>query len=443
MANRIACPHCGNDFNISDGEYAQLLSQVRTAEFEQEIRDRLMRDEAAWQEKAQHILAQRLHEQEKAFQAQLAEQQTALQVALNAQQQARVQFDSHLQHKVSEQARQHEQQLAAQEKTILQLQNQLQQADLQHAQALTAAVAEVEKERDAAKNALLLQQEQARLAAQASEREWQNRLKAADEQVEFYKNFKARQSTKAIGESLEAFAEAEFNKVRHLAFPNAYFEKDNDAAGGSKGDFIYRECDETGMEILSIMFEMKNEADDTAKKHKNEDFFAKLDRDRREKSCEYAVLVSMLEADSEYYNTGIADVGHRYEKMYVVRPQYFIQLIGLLRNAALNALKYKKELALVREQNVDVAQFEEHLEAFKSAFARNYELASKKFKIAIEEIDKTISHLQKTKEALLSSENNLRLANNKAEDISIKKLVRHNPTMKAKFDALKQDEQAT
>lgn len=436
MNHTLVCPHCRSHFNISDDAYAQLLSQIRTAEFEHEIQTRLMRDEAAWQEKAQHELQRRLFEQEKAFQAQLAEQQTALQVALNAQQQKAAQFDSQLQQMASEQARQYEQKMAAHEKTILQLQNQLQQADLRHAQALMQAVSDVEKQRDAANNALILQQQQHQLAQEATTREWQSRLTAAEEQIEFYKNFKARQSTKAVGESLEVFAESEFNKVRHLAFPNAYFEKDNDASGGNKGDFIYRECDEDGVEMISIMFEMKNEADETVKKQKNEAFFAKLDRDRRDKNCEYAVLVSMLEADSDYYNTGIVDVSHRYEKMYVVRPQYFIQLIGLLRNAAINTLKYRKELALMREQNLDVTHFEENLENFKSAFARNYELASKRFHLAIEEIDKTIVHLQKTKEALLSSENNLRLANNKAEDITIKKLVRNNPTMKAKFDAL-------
>ena len=247
---------------------------------------------------------------------------------------------------------------------------------------------------------------------------------------------KAKLSTKMVGESLEQHCMTEFNRIRMTAFPNAYFEMDNDARTGSKGDFIFRECDERGNEIISIMFEMKNENETTASKHKNEDFLKELDKDRREKKCEYAVLVSLLEADDEYYNTGIVDVSYRYEKMYVIRPQFFIQIITLLRNAAMNSLKYKAELAIVREQNIDITHFEENMEAFKTAFARNYELASRKFQSAIEEIDKTIAHLQRTKEALLSSENNLRLANDKAEDLTIKKLTRGNPTMRAKFDEL-------
>jgi len=248
---------------------------------------------------------------------------------------------------------------------------------------------------------------------------------------------KAKLSTKMIGETLEQHCETEFNKLRATAFQNAYFEKDNDARSGSKGDFIYKETDEAGNEIISIMFEMKNEGDETATKKKNEDFFKELDKDRNEKKCEYAVLVTMLEAESEYYNTGIVDVSHKYPKMYVVRPQFFIPIITLLRNAAMNSLKYKAELALVRNQNIDITNFEEKINQFKEGFARNYDLASRKFQTAIDEIDKTIIHLQKTKEALLSSDNNLRLANQKAEDLTIKKLTHGNPTMKAKFDELK------
>ncbi|HCO21234.1 MAG TPA: DUF2130 domain-containing protein, partial [Flavobacteriaceae bacterium] len=251
------------------------------------------------------------------------------------------------------------------------------------------------------------------------------------------KDMKAKLSTKMIGETLEQHCETEFNKLRATAFQNAYFEKDNDARSGSKGDFIYKETDEAGNEIISIMFEMKNEGDETATKKKNEDFFKELDKDRNEKKCEYAVLVTMLEAESEYYNTGIVDVSHKYPKMYVVRPQFFIPIITLLRNAAMNSLKYKAELALVRNQNIDITNFEEKINQFKEGFARNYDLASRKFQTAIDEIDKTIIHLQKTKEALLSSDNNLRLANQKAEDLTIKKLTHGNPTMKAKFDELK------
>lgn len=266
-------------------------------------------------------------------------------------------------------------------------------------------------------------------------------LQTKDEQIAYYKDFKLKQSTKMIGESLEQHCEIEFNKLRATGFQNAYFEKDNDARTGSKGDYIYRELDENGVEIISIMFEMKNENDKTATKHKNEDFLKELDKDRNEKHCEYAVLVSMLEPENELYNTGIVDKSHRYPKMYVIRPQFFISMITILRNAALNSMQYKNELQLVRNQNIDITNFEESMNDFKQKFSRNYELASKKFNIAIEEIDKTISHLQKTKEALLSSERQLQLANNKAEDLTIKRLTRNNPTMKQKFDELKKDNQ--
>ncbi len=266
-------------------------------------------------------------------------------------------------------------------------------------------------------------------------------LQTKDEQIAYYKDFKLKQSTKMIGESLEQHCEIEFNKLRATGFQNAYFEKDNDARTGSKGDYIYRELDENGVEIISIMFEMKNENDKTATKHKNEDFLKELDKDCNEKHCEYAVLVSMLEPENELYNTGIVDKSHRYPKMYVIRPQFFIPMITILRNAALNSMQYKNELQLVRNQNIDITNFEESMNDFKQKFSRNYELASKKFNIAIEEIDKTISHLQKTKEALLSSERQLQLANNKAEDLTIKRLTRNNPTMKQKFDELKKDNQ--
>lgn len=266
-------------------------------------------------------------------------------------------------------------------------------------------------------------------------------LQTKDEQIAYYKDFKLKQSTKMIGESLEQHCEIEFNKLRATGFQNAYFEKDNDARTGSKGDYIYRELDENGVEIISIMFEMKNENDKTSTKHKNEDFLKELDKDRNEKNCEYAVLVSMLEPENELYNTGIVDKSHRYPKMYVIRPQFFIPMITILRNAALNSMQYKNELQLVRNQNIDITNFEESMNDFKQKFSRNYELASKKFNIAIEEIDKTISHLQKTKEALLSSERQLQLANNKAEDLTIKRLTRNNPTMKQKFDELKKDNQ--
>lgn len=276
----------------------------------------------------------------------------------------------------------------------------------------------------------------AQLKEQTLKESYEEKLKGKDEQIAYYKDFKAKQSTKMVGETLEQHCEIEFNKLRATGFQNAYFEKDNDAKSGSKGDFIFKEFSDDGTEFISIMFEMKNEMDETATKHKNEDFFKELDKDRNEKKCEYAVLVSLLEADNELYNTGIVDVSYRYPKMYVIRPQFFIPMITLLRNASLNALQYKQELAVIRNQNIDISHFEEDMNEFKDKFSRNYRLASEKFKKAIDEIDKTIDHLQKTKDALLSSENNLRLANNKAEELSIKKLTRNNPTMAAKFAEL-------
>jgi len=270
--------------------------------------------------------------------------------------------------------------------------------------------------------------------------QYENQLKAKDEQIEYYKDLKAKQSTKMVGESLEQHCMNQFNSIRMTAFPRAYFEKDNDARTGSKGDFIFRESSEDGTEFISIMFEMKNEMETTATKHKNEDFFKELDKDRREKKCEYAVLVSLLESDSDLYNNGIVDVSYKYDKMYVIRPQFFIPMITLLRNAALNSLKYQRELQIVRNQQLDLMNFENNMQEFKDAFGRNYRLASEKFQTAIAEIDKTISHLEKTKQALLSSENNLRLANNKAEDLSIKKLTRNAPTVKEMFDDISRSE---
>lgn len=328
-------------------------------------------------------------------------------------------------------------QLAEKDKQLQELMARLDKMQLEHEHQLQKELANLEKERDSAKNQLILQEKESQLALTALESDYQVQLKAANEQVEFYKNFKAQQSTKAIGESLEIYAETEFNKVRAYAFPRAQFGKDNTVSGsGSKGDFIFREADENGVEFISIMFEMKNEADATKTKHKNSDFYKELDKDRREKKCEYAVLVSMLEADSDYFNTGIVDVSHEYEKMYVIRPQFFIQLIGLLRNAALNSLSYKQELALIREQNIDITNFEDDLNAFKIAFAKNYQSASTNFWKAIDEIDKAIKRMEEVKKFLTTSENQLRLANNKLDDVSVKKLTRKNPTMKAKFDAL-------
>lgn len=318
------------------------------------------------------------------------------------------------------------------------LRSQILAADSDKKLALVEAVGTLERERDTLSSELRARDTEKQLLETSLKQQFAVELKSKDDMIAYYKDMKAKLSTKMVGETLELHCETEFNKLRATAFPNAYFEKDNDASSGSKGDYIYREADEHGTEILSIMFEMKNEGDETATKKKNEDFLKELDKDRREKNCEYAILVSMLEADSELYNTGIVDTSHRFEKTYVIRPQFFIPMITLLRNAAMNSLKFKKELALVREQNVDITNFEESMEKFKSDFGRNYDLAGRKFTEAIDGIDKTIKQLEKTKASLLSSENNLRLANNKAQELTIKKLTRGNPTMAEKFKDISQ-----
>ncbi|MCP1639310.1 hypothetical protein J2T50_001007 [Streptococcus gallinaceus] len=420
--NQIKCPHCGTAFQVNETEYSELLSQVRTAEFEQEIHDRLAREVALVEEKAKNQQQESLGKKDAEIQALEAK------IANFGTEKALV---------AKETEQQLSSQLAEKDKQLQELMARLDKMQLEHEHQLQKELANLEKERDSAKNQLILQEKESQLALTALESDYQVQLKAANEQVEFYKNFKAQQSTKAIGESLEIYAETEFNKVRAYAFPRAQFGKDNTVSGsGSKGDFIFREADENGVEFISIMFEMKNEADATKTKHKNSDFYKELDKDRREKKCEYAVLVSMLEADSDYFNTGIVDVSHEYEKMYVIRPQFFIQLIGLLRNAALNSLSYKQELALIREQNIDITNFEDDLNAFKIAFAKNYQSASTNFGKAIDEIDKAIKCMEEVKKFLTTSENQLRLANNKLDDVSVKKLTRKNPTMKAKFDAL-------
>ena len=416
MTHNITCPHCGTAFQVNETEYSQLLAQVRGAEFDKEIHERLARETELLAQRAENDLQARLSDKDKEILELTAKLDT---------------FASQTELELSSA-------ISKKDQEIQELKAQLGQIGLAKDLELQQAVAQVEKERDAAQNALVLQEQKQELALATTRQEYEVRLKAADEQVEFYKNFKAQQSTKAIGESLEQFAEAEFNKVRSYAFPRAKFAKDNEVSvSGSKGDFIFRDFDESGLEFISIMFEMKNEADTTKTKHKNADFFKELDKDRREKKCEYAVLVSMLEADNDYYNTGIVDVSHEYEKMYVIRPQFFIQLIGILRNAALNSLQYQQELALVKEQNIDITHFEEDLEIFKNAFAKNYQSASNNFQKAIDEIDKAIKRMEAVKAALTTSENQLRLANNKLDDVSVKKLTRNNPTMKAKFEALK------
>ena len=437
--NEIKCPHCQTVFTIDENSYADIVSQVRNKEFAEDVHKQL--EFAKKQFETEKALAKeqekRLYDEERAnFEQKILSLELALKNAdvkeeknvqealhqkekeFNALQAELDQLKQQLQFKEVELSQKFQEDLHAKERTILELK---QEKELQ------------QKEQEVQQTAL---KEKYELELRSKKDQFELELKAKDEAIAFYKDFKAKQSTKMVGESLEQHCEIEFNRLRMTAFPRAEFGKDNDAKTGSKGDYIYREYDENGIEILSIMFEMKNENDETATKKKNEHFFKELDKDRHEKQCEYAILVSLLEADNELYNTGIVDVSYQYPKMYVVRPQFFIPIITLLRNAALNSLQYKQELALMRDQHIDITHFEEDLETFKKGFARNYELASKKFQSAIDEIDKTIKSLEKTKAALLSSENNLRLANNKAEDLTVKKLVKNNPTMKQRFEEL-------
>ena len=431
--NEIICPHCHKAFKVDEAGYADILKQVRDHQFEEELHNRLALAEKDKQSAIQ-IAEAKVRE---ALQEQLAQKETAL-IQLKSEK------DAELAQKLAQKETEVANLKAEKTNELTQLKAQLDNAEVAKKLAITEAVQKIEKERDNLLNEVKTKELEKENIENSLKQQFSTELKNKDEIIKYkddeiarVKDMKAKLSTKMIGETLEQHCETEFNKLRATAFQNAYFEKDNDARSGSKGDFIYKETDEAGNEIISIMFEMKNEGDETATKKKNEDFFKELDKDRNEKKCEYAVLVTMLEADSEYYNTGIVDVSHKYPKMYVVRPQFFIPIITLLRNAAMNSLKYKAELALVRNQNIDITNFEEKINQFKEGFARNYDLASRKFQTAIDEIDKTIIHLQKTKEALLSSDNNLRLANQKAEDLTIKKLTHGNPTMKAKFDELK------
>ena len=421
--NEIKCPNCGEVFTVNESQYSKLLSQVRTAEFDKEIHERIRQKLALAEQKAINEQQEKLAKKDQ----EIAQLQNQIQ-----------QFDTEKELAKKEVEQTASQSLLEKEKEVQALENQLATLRLEHENQLQKALSSIESERKELQHQLLLQEKENELNLASVEREYKTELRLANEQVELYKNFKAQQSTKEIGESLERYAESEFNKVRSFAFPNAYFEKDNKVSErGSKGDFIFRDFDENGLEFISIMFEMKNEADGTKSKHKNADFYKELDKDRREKNCEYAVLVSMLEADDNSFNTGIVDVSHVYEKMYVVRPQFFIQIIGLLRNAALNSLKYKQELALIREQNIDITHFEEDLDAFKVAFAKNYNLASDHFSKAIDQIDNTINSMEKVRDLLMKSKKQLHFANNKLDAVSVKKLTRKNPTMKAKFDALK------
>lgn len=539
--NEIKCPHCGKVFQVDERGFADILRQVRTAEFDKEIaqREGMLQEQNAQavklavakaQQDAQAETAQRdariaeletrlaaeKREREQAEKSSQIEHANELEAALARKQAEIVQLqadvkklsadhdaqnriakaeherllsdataqrdaeiaalrqqissqESAFKQQLESQVQQYSQKIAADkaesarvaaeesaklQQTIVaqkqQLESQTQQFKAEKELAVSEARAAAERQRDELAAQVKLQEAQAAQERAALREKMTNELAAKDELIKYkdeeiarVKEMKARLSTKMVGESLERHCETEFNKIRATAFPHAYFEKDNDVVDGTKGDFVFRETDPaTGEEVVSIMFEMKNENDETRTKHKNEDFFAKLDSDRKKKGCEYAVLCTMLEPENELYNEGIVDVSYRYEKMYVIRPQFFIPIISILRNAALSALQYKTELAEVRNQNIDITNFENSMEDFKTKFARNYDLASRKFQTAIDEIDKTIDHLQKTKEALLGSERNLRLANDKAQDLTIKKLTRKNPTMKAKFAALKEGENA-
>lgn len=426
---QIKCPHCHEVFTVDESGYAAIAGQVRNAEFDKELRER----EAQIRKEKDGELKLVQSQAQNSMQVKAAEYER--QIA-----QMRARLDALTKDKDVEIERAQAALRLENERLKSQIRADEQGKQLAISTAIAAQKDELfEKDRQIMRlqSSLSEAQKDAALQMQAAKQNFAVQLKAKDETIEFYKDLKARMSTKMIGETLERHCETEFNRLRATAFQNAYFEKDNDAGTGSKGDYIFRESTPDGTEFISVMFEMKNEADATATKHKNEDFFKELDKDRTEKKCEYAVLVSMLESDSELYNTGIVDVSHKYPKMYVIRPQFFIPIITLLRNAALNSVYYRRQVAELKNQNVDISNFEAEMNEFKEKFGRNYELASKKFQTAIDEIDKTIDHLQKTKDALLSSENNLRLANNKAQDLSVKRLTRNNPTMQKKFDDLK------
>ena len=390
--NEIKCPKCGTVFQINENDYSLIVKQIRDSEFDKEMSVR-----------------------EKVFEK---DKENLIKITKSN----------------------YENELIKKDAEIDKLKQELKLQETKQELSIKDAISKKDKTIDELKNKISLNETEYLLKEKNIKDSYEEKIKNKDEQIAYYKDFKARQSTKMIGESLEVHCNNEFNKLRPL-FKNAYFEKDNDARSGSKGDFIFKDYDEYGSEIVSIMFEMKNEADTTSTKHKNEDFFKELDKDRKEKKCEYAVLVSLLEIDNDYYNDGIVDVSYKYDKMYVIRPQFFIPLITLIRNAALNTLEYKKELQIIRNQNIDISHFEENMNKFKENFGRNYKLASDKFFKAIDEIDKTIDHLQKTKEALLSSENNLRLANNKAEELTIKKLTHNNDTMTKLFEEAKKEKE--
>ncbi len=461
--HEIICPHCGKAFKIDEAGYADILKQVRDGDFEKQLHDRLELAEQDKQSAVELAMTKAASQSQMAaaakdveiqeLKAKLSADEVARKLAVAqalstvekerdtlANQLEQAKRDKQAATELAEARTVNEVQKAASTKDaeIQGLKAKLDAIALAQQLAITQAVGAVEKERDEMKSGLERAELEKQLAEKSLKDKYETQIRDRDDAIERLRDLKARLSTKMVGETLEMHCETEFNRIRATAFPRAYFEKDNDARTGSKGDYIFRDSDEAGTEIVSIMFEMKNESDRTATKNKNEDFLKELDKDRTEKGCEYAVLVSLIEPDNELYNTGIVDMFHRYPKMYVVRPQFFLPIITLLRNAAMNSLKYKSELALVRAQNIDITNFESELDSFKTAFAKNFDLASKRFQTAIDEIDKSIDHLQKTKEALLGTDRNLRLANDKAQDVTIKKLTRGNPTMAAKFADLKE-----
>lgn len=434
--NEIKCPKCGTVFQIDEQDYESIVKQVRDHTFEEELNER----KALFQRELESAVKLAKADTEK----KLLEQVNQLKMA-NANLETRIQSSEEekkqaVQSTKAAVEKEYTSKISELTLSKTKLENDLKLKDTENKLAVEQAISAKDKTIDSLSNELSLKEKEFQLKETSMKESYESKLKYKDEQIAYYKDFKARQSTKMIGESLEQHCSTEFNKLRSL-FKNCYFEKDNDAKTGSKGDFIFRAYadDEHTSEIVSIMFEMKNEADQTATKHKNEDFFKELDKDRKEKKCEYAVLVSLLELDNEYYNVGIVDVSYQYEKMYVIRPQFFIPLITLIKDLASKSLEYKNELELVRSQNIDITHFEQNINTFKDSFSRNYRLASERFAKAIEEIDKTIDHLQKTKEHLLKTEDNLRLANNKAQDLTIKKLTHKNPTMAKMFDDLKKN----
>ena len=427
--NEIKCPTCGTVFQINETDYESIVKQIRDKEFEKEITSREMQykiDKENAIKIAESNIEKKLTEELNKKIIEINELQSTLKIK---EEQTKNKVENIYKDEINKK-----------DLEINELKNKIKLQESKNSLDINNAISEKAKEIINLNNKLEISKSEYLLKEKTLKDSYEEKLKSKDEQIAYYKDFKAKQSTKMIGESLEQHCNNEFNKLRPL-FKNSYFEKDNDIKTGSKGDFIFRDYDDEGTEIVSIMFEMKNEADLTATKHKNEDFLKELDKDRKEKKCEYAVLVSLLEIDNEYYNTGIVDMSYKYDKMYVIRPQFFIPLITLIRSLANKTLEYKKELEIIQNQNIDISHFEENMNAFKEGFSRNYRLASEKFKKAIEEIDKTIDHLQKTKDALISSDNNLRLANNKAEELTIKKLTRNSETMAKMFEELKEKEE--